>query len=76
LVDSIYLTLIVNIGLLLEKLSTLKGTNKIISGIIAVASLYKIFISDSLRSTYGIEIKKERYNKSTSKDVYLYALYL
>ena len=49
----------VNIDALLEYLSSPEGINKIIVGIILVAAMNAIFITYSVRSTYG-KAKKER----------------
>ena len=48
-----------NIDILLEYLSSPEGINKIIVGIIIVAALNALFITYSIRSTYG-RTKKER----------------
>ena len=44
---------------LLEYLSSPEGINKIILGIIIIGAINAIFITYSVRSTYGVE-KKER----------------
>ena len=46
-----------NTDVLLEYLSSPEGINKIIVGIIIVAGINIIFISYSIRSTYGIAKK-------------------
>ena len=48
-----------NIDYLLEYLSSPVGINKIIIGIIIVAALNTLFITYSIRMTYG-KVKKER----------------
>ena len=48
-----------NTDVLLEYLSSPEGMNKIILGIIIVAAINAIFITYSVRSTYGMA-KKER----------------
>tara|TARA_B100001029_G_scaffold170636_1_gene166648 strand:+ start:798 stop:995 length:198 start_codon:yes stop_codon:yes gene_type:complete len=48
-----------NIDALLENLSSPEGINKIIVGIIIVGAINAIFITYSVRSTYGMA-KKER----------------
>ena len=48
-----------NIDYLLEYLSSPVGINKIIIGIIIVAALNALFITYSIRMTYG-KVKKER----------------
>ena len=48
-----------NIDPLLEYLSSPEGINKIIVGIVMVAAINAIFITYSVRSTYGMA-KKER----------------
>ena len=48
-----------NIDPLLESLNSTEGMNKIVVGIIIVAAINAIFITYSVRSTYGIA-KKER----------------
>tara|TARA_B100001029_G_C15046893_1_gene447813 strand:+ start:1854 stop:2057 length:204 start_codon:yes stop_codon:yes gene_type:complete len=48
-----------NIDYLLEYLSSPVGINKIIIGIIIVAALNALFITYSVRMTYG-KVKKER----------------
>ena len=48
-----------NTDVLLEYLSSPEGINKIIVGIILVGALNAIFITYSIRNTYGI-VKKER----------------
>ncbi len=52
-----------NTDVLLEYLSSPEGINKIIAGIIIVAGINAIFISYSIRSTYGIAKKEQERQK-------------
>tara|TARA_Y100001968_G_scaffold118060_1_gene107494 strand:- start:395 stop:601 length:207 start_codon:yes stop_codon:yes gene_type:complete len=52
---------------LLESLSSPEGINKIIVGIIIVAAINAVFITYSVRSTYGMA-KKEREKLKIQKD--------
>ena len=56
-----------NIDTLLESLSSPEGINKIIVGIIIVAAINAVFITYSVRSTYGMA-KKEREKLKIQKD--------
>tara|TARA_Y100001968_G_scaffold1832_1_gene1582 strand:+ start:282 stop:488 length:207 start_codon:yes stop_codon:yes gene_type:complete len=57
----------VNTHALLEYLSSTEGINKIIVGIILVAALNAIFITYSVRSTYGMA-KTEREKLKIQQD--------
>tara|TARA_B100000945_G_scaffold84772_1_gene65703 strand:- start:211 stop:417 length:207 start_codon:yes stop_codon:yes gene_type:complete len=56
-----------NTDALLEYLSSPEGTNKIILGIIMVGAINAIFITYSVRSTYGIA-RKERQKLKIQQD--------